>query len=358
MGILTTELECLLFVYMKKERFLGYFQINEYSATPKYQQLVNSVLNGIRQGYLSVGDLLPSINEISIEFDISRITVEKGYNELRKLGVVTSTPGKGYFIASTSLSQELKIFLLFNKLSTHKKIIYDAFVKTLGDKAAIDFYVYNNDYVLFSKLLEQENNSHTHYVIIPHFIDNEEKAYELLDQLPKDKLIIIDKKVKSMQGKYGAVYENFEKDIFNALTQALEPLSKYHTIKLIFPENSYFPQEIAQGFLTFCSNYAFNHKILHSFHNETVEKGEVYINLMDDDLVKLLENIITLGLEVGEDVGIISYNETPLKKFITKGLTTISTDFEAMGKSAAQLILNHSKEHIENPFYLNLRGSL
>jgi DNA-binding LacI/PurR family transcriptional regulator len=52
---------------------------------------------------------------------------------------------------------------------------------------------------------------------------------------------------------------------------------------------------------------------------------------MEDDLVQLLEKIITLNLTVGEHVGIISYNETPLKKFIMKGLTTISTDFEAMG---------------------------
>jgi DNA-binding LacI/PurR family transcriptional regulator len=47
-----------------------------------------------------------------------------------------------------------------------------------------------------------------------------------------------------------------------------------------------------------------------------------------------LEKIIVLNLTVGEHVGIISYNETPLKKFIMKGLTTISTDFEAMGVTA------------------------
>ncbi|MDI9861465.1 MULTISPECIES: GntR family transcriptional regulator [Flectobacillus] len=343
---------------MKKERFLEHLNIDEFSATPKYQQLVNSVLSAIRQGILTTGDLLPSINELSIEFDISRITVEKGYNELRKLGVLTSSPGKGYFVASTFLSQELKIFLVFNKLSPHKKIIYDAFVKTLGDKAAIDFYIYNNDYVLFSKLLGQQKSNYTHYVVIPHFIDEEEKAYKLLDQLPKDKLIIIDKKVKEIQGNYGAVYENFEKDIFNSLSQALDALSKYHTIKLVFPEHSYYPQEILKGFKTFCSNYAFNHHIVHDLAEEPVNEGEVFISLMEDDLVQLLEKIIVLNLTVGEHVGIISYNETPLKKFIMKGLTTISTDFEAMGVTAAKLVLNSSKEHIENPFYLNMRGSL
>jgi DNA-binding LacI/PurR family transcriptional regulator len=61
---------------------------------------------------------------------------------------------------------------------------------------------------------------------------------------------------------------------------------------------------------------------------------------------------------VGKDVGVISYNETPLKKIILNGITTISTDFQAMGEKAAQLILEKSTAHIETPFHLNLRSSL
>jgi DNA-binding LacI/PurR family transcriptional regulator len=135
-------------------------------------------------------------------------------------------------------------------------------------------------------------------------------------------------------------------------------LSKYHTLKLIFPENSYFPKEIVKGFENFCYSYAFNYKIVHDFDLEEVNEGEVYINLKEEDLVKILDKIIALNLIVGEQVGVISYNETPLKKFIMNGLTTISTDFSLMGKSAAQLVLNSSKDYIENPFELILRGSL
>ncbi|MEO7044665.1 MAG: substrate-binding domain-containing protein, partial [Ferruginibacter sp.] len=65
-----------------------------------------------------------------------------------------------------------------------------------------------------------------------------------------------------------------------------------------------------------------------------------------------------LGLKVGEQVGIISYNEIPLKKIILNGITTISSDFDQMGKIAAELILSNSKEHIEVPFKLTLRASL
>jgi DNA-binding LacI/PurR family transcriptional regulator len=274
------------------------------------------------------------------------------------MGVLEAFHGKGYFITNTDIAQDLKIFLMFNKLSAHKKIIYDAFVETLAEKATIDFYIYNNDYALFKKLLNQQKNAYTHYVIIPHFTEKAEGYQMLIEEIPKEKLIIVDKKIEGITGNYGAVYENFEEDIFKALSEALEQLSKYHTLKIIFPENSYFPEEIVKGFKNFCYSYAFNYKIVHNLDSEEVNEGEAYINLVEEDLVKILNKIISLNLIVGEQVGLISYNETPLKKFIMNGLTTISTDFGMMGKTAAQLVLNGSKEHIENPFELILRGSL
>jgi DNA-binding LacI/PurR family transcriptional regulator len=79
---------------------------------------------------------------------------------------------------------------------------------------------------------------------------------------------------------------------------------------------------------------------------------------MEDDLVILIERIISLKLKIGQQVGLISYNDTPLKRIILNGITTISTDFRKMGCIAAQLILNNSREHVEVPFYLTLRASL
>ena len=79
---------------------------------------------------------------------------------------------------------------------------------------------------------------------------------------------------------------------------------------------------------------------------------------MEADLVTLIERIISLDLKVGQQVGVISYNETPLKKVILNGITTISTDFFQMGQLAAQLILSNSREHVEVPFHLTLRPSL
>lgn len=343
---------------MKRTRLFNHIHIDGYSATPKYLQLTNSIKDAIIAGKIKKDELLPSINELSCILEISRDTAEKGYKHLKSLGIVNSVPGKGYYISNVDFRQRLRIFLLFNKLSSHKKIVYDAFVAALGEHVAIDFYIYNNDFALFKKLLDNKKEDYSHYVIIPHFIEGGEESYRLINEIPKDKLVLLDKLLPGVEGEYAAVYENFEKDIYNALEQARDQLSKYHTLKIIFPDKSYFPNEIIKGFNRFCQQYAFSHKIVNDISTEPILEGEVFINLMEADLVTLIERIISLKLKVGKQVGVISYNETPLKKVILNGITTISTDFSKMGELAAQLILSNSHAHAEVPFHLTLRPSL
>lgn len=341
---------------MKQHPIFKYLYIDDFSATPKYYQLANSIIKAIADGKVGEDDVLPSINEVSYVFEISRDTVEKAYKHLKSLGVLGSVPGKGYFVKNTDLGQPFKVLLLFNKLSEHKKIIYDSFAAKIGDRGRIDFYIYNSDFALFKRLLSQKLDDYTHVVILPHFRERWDNVDEVINEIPKEKLILLDKKLKGVTGEYGAVYENFQQDIYHALEQAKDNLQKYQTLKLIFPEDSYYPAEISQGFEQFCQNYAFHGEIVSSIAN--IRRGDVFINVRENDLVELIEKIMASGLKIGEDVGIISYNETPLKKLILNGLTTISTDFREMGEAAARLVLEGAREQIEVPFNLVLRASL
>ncbi|MES2113237.1 MAG: GntR family transcriptional regulator [Bacteroidota bacterium] len=340
------------------KNYLKIINIDEYSITPKYLQISNSILRGIEEQKIEKDDILPSINDLSIALEVSRATIERAYKELKKHDVIKSVAGKGYFISNTSFNQPVKVLLLFNKLSSHKKIIYDAFAETLGSNAAIDFYIYNNDFNVFKKLLSGSIEHYSKLIIIPHFIENAENALTIIDGLPKDKLILMDKLPEGLAGNFAAVYEDFEKDIYFALEQLLEKLGKYHTLKIIFPDNSYHSKGILKGFLNFCGQYAFDYDVIHHVKNEALQPGTVYINLMEDDLVELIQKLISDNLKIGEDIGVISYNETPLKKIILNGITTISTDFKLMGQKAAEMALTGIKEHAANPFRVTLRNSL
>ena len=130
---------------LKKKSIFQHLHFDYYSATPKYLQLVNEIIKAVNEGKVAKDEILPSINEMSFEFEISRDTAEKGYKHLKDLGILGSVPGKGYFIKNIDIQQKLKVFLLFNKLSAHKKIIYDSFADALGGSASIDFYIYKND---------------------------------------------------------------------------------------------------------------------------------------------------------------------------------------------------------------------
>jgi DNA-binding transcriptional regulator YhcF (GntR family) len=247
---------------MKKLNIIDLIKVDEYSFTSKYLQIANSVIREIKNENIKLGENLPSINELSIELDIARDTVERGYKYLKNIGIVDSVPRRGYYIKSTEFQNPLKIFLLFNKLSEHKKKIYDSFFATLANHAVIDFYIYNNDFSLFKRLLSNRRNDYTHYVIIPHFIEGGENAHEIINTIPKEQLLLLDKIVPNVTGEYAAAYENFESDIYKALTEAVDQLSKYHTLKIIFPKHSYYPPEILKGFKNFCQDYSFSYKII------------------------------------------------------------------------------------------------
>lgn len=343
---------------MRALRVIDLIGVDEHSITPKYLQIANSIIREIENGRIKHSDSIPSINELSIELDIARDTVERAYKHLKSLGVIDSVHRRGYYIKDIEFSRPLKIFLLFNKLSAHKKIIYDSFVAELGEHALIDFYIYNNDFHLFKKLITNNKGDYTHYVIIPHFINENENANKILNEIPKEKLLLLDKIVPGITGEYAAAYENFEKDIYEALCEATEYLSKYQTLKIIFPQHTYYPVEIVKGFKAYCQDYAFSCQVVTDLMEEPINAGEVYINVLEGDLVRLLERLVVSGLEIGREVGVISYNETPEKKFMLNGISTISTDFYQMGAVAAQLILSNAKVFAPIKFNFTLRRSL
>lgn len=332
--------------------------INELSSTPKYQQIVDSLIEGVESGDIRPGDKLPSIHEISAEFNVAKRTVERAYDLLKEKEIIVAVKGKGYYINHTPVGRNLKVYLLFNKLSAHKKIIYDAFVETIGPDTAIDFFIYNNDVRLFSDLLRREGGHHTHYVVIGHFFDGDDKARELINHLPKHKLVILDKWIEGISGNYAAVVQNFEKDLMQALTEALPLLRKYTTLNMLFPAYTYHPRAIMNGFYRFCYEHDFQAKIIHDIQSTTIRPQNAYINLMEDDLVTLVKKIKDAAYVVGQEVGILSYNETPLKEILLDGITVMSTDFAQMGRTAARLILENSSQHVENPFRLIVRKSL
>ena len=59
-------------------------EISESNGIPKYKQIINSLIDQIQSGKLQYGQKIPSINQISFDYYLSRDTVEKSYRILKE----------------------------------------------------------------------------------------------------------------------------------------------------------------------------------------------------------------------------------------------------------------------------------
>ncbi|CAM3327030.1 GntR family transcriptional regulator [Zobellia roscoffensis] len=344
----------------------NFIKINESSRVPKYRQIVDSIIYNISAGNLKMDDKIPSINRFSEEYLLSRDTVEKAYSILRERKVIISIRGKGYYIARTKLISKVNILFLINKLSSYKMRIYNSFIDSIGGTAHTNLFIYHCEEELFLNLLEKNRNAYDYYVIMPHFKTEKLKhtsytpeVIKAIDQIPKEKLIIMDNPVSEIKGNYIETYQDFENDIYNALKEGFGKISKYEKLIITYPEESVYPypKRILHGFRKFCSEYNIDFEVLDEIYDDMIlKKGDLFITISESDLVNLVNQIRNQEFELGDDIGVISYNDTPLKQLL--GITCISTDFQVMGETAARMIMDKKKGKVKNPFHFIDRDSI
>ena len=145
----------------------------------------------------------------------------------------------------------------------------------------------------------------------------------------------------------------------NEIEKAKNKIDKYLKLFLVYPDKSVYPypRRILRGFTKFCLENDKDFEILNDVCDDMVfKKGDLFITIEEPDLVNLINQIRMNELTLGEDIGVISYNDTPLKELL--GITVMSTDFKAMGELAAQMILNNERGRVKVPFNFIDRSSV
>ncbi|AVR45629.1 transcriptional regulator [Christiangramia fulva] len=343
-----------------------HIKINETSRIPKYKQIVDSLVADIANGRIKVGEKIPSINELSENLLLSRDTVEKAYKLLKERKIIVSVKGKGFYTAKTDLISKVNVLFMVNKPSTYKMITYNAFVNGLGVNGHVDMFIYHCDESLFIKTMERNIGSYDYYVIMPHFRDENSchvsytpEVLRILTKIPDHKLIMLDNIKSGLTGNFGSVYQDFEEDIYNALTEGIEKIKKYDKIILVYPNRSAnpYPRRILTGFRKFCVTNNLDFEVLDEIYEDMeLQSKDIYVTIQERDLVNLVRQTRKKRLKLGKDIGIISYNDTPLKELL--GISVISTDFKTMGESAAYMVLRNKKEKVKNVFNYIERNSV
>ncbi|MEN8115458.1 MAG: GntR family transcriptional regulator [Bacteroidota bacterium] len=327
--------------------------IDPKSPKPKYRQIIDSVYHAIERRALKKGDKIPSINQICAEFDLSRDTVMVALNELKAKGILMSQPGKGYYITSTEIDYEEKIFVLFDELNAFKEDLYNSLISSLQGKANVEVYFHHFNYNVFKKLIAESIGNYTSYVIMPAAFDS---TSHLISKLPADKVYILDR-LKPDLKKLPVVYQDFEQDFYNALIEGIPLIRKYRKLVFVNPGGKE-PEERINGFERFCNENNFNCEIVRSLSGIRPSLYEAYFLISDRDLVELVKIAKNYKYKLGKKFGIVSFNDTMLKEVVAGGITTISTDFKQMGQTLAEMVLNKKSVQIKNPSSLIVRNSL
>lgn len=76
-------------------------------ATPLYQQLIEAIQNGVKDGTYSPGTQLPTEEALASQFKVSRATVRRALDELTKADFLTKKQGRGTFVNAPKLTRKI-----------------------------------------------------------------------------------------------------------------------------------------------------------------------------------------------------------------------------------------------------------
>ena len=326
------------------------FFIDHDSDIPKYQQIVDKINQSVAKDILAVGDAIPSVNSVCQEHKLSRDTVFKAYAILKENGVIKSVPNKGYYIAS----KNRKVLLVLDTFKAYKEVLYHSFINEMENDIITDvqFHHYNIDN--FKTIINNSLGKYYKYVVMGF---DHKLVSKTLVKIPNEDLVLIDWNIHARSDN-NYVFQDFGKSFYTALESVTTSFRNYRELHFLYPNYTNHPKETLEYFDKYCKDYGFVSAIKMNPKEYVIEKGIAYLSVSDRVLGTFLEQCRAKNLEPGVDVGFLSYNDTPMKKFIYKGITVVSTDFNQLGVSAAKFINSDKPIQVYVPTKIILRDSL
>ena len=316
----------------------------------KVTQLADALSQAISRKEFLEGDSLPSINQLSAQYGVSRDTVFKAFLDLRERGLIDSTPGKGYYVTS----QVTNVLLLLDQYTPFKEALYNSFVKRLPINYKVDLLFHQYNERLFNTIIRESVGKYNKYIVMN--FDNE-KFSTALNKINPARLLLLDFG-KFEKSKYFYICQDFDESFYQALLTLEDKMHKYRHIVFLFSKGLKHPQSSKEYFIRFCEEQGFSYEIQEDIENLVVQKGAAYIAIKQQDVVKVVKQGRLEGLKCGKDFGLLAYNDIPSYEVIDEGITSLTIDWEMMGNEAANFVLNDASVQKYLPTGVRLRKSL
>ena len=318
---------------------------------PKYRQIIRSVERAIAEGRLRRHDRLPSVNQICLAYSLAGYRFA-GIWGVKKGGSFTPS-WQRIFRQDDGGMDGTTCFSVVWWIERFQREIYNSFLVTIDKQIRVDIYFHHFNLDMFKKLAAEINGNYAKYIIMP---TNMAGTAPIIKTLPAQDVIILDQTNPWVGDTHRCISISHRICMMDCLkedrwstntvnwscfTRVTKSLLAWWKVPGILPRT--FPSSARSGsnsgMMTFC-------------------RVRWFIIPNDRDLVNVIEQARSQQLTIGRDVGIISYNDIPLKKVVEKGITTISTDFAAMGRTLADFVMHGRKDQVKNLSDLIIRQTL
>jgi len=312
-----------------------YIDLDE-STKSKKEAIVQGILDAISNHAIAKGDPLPSVNKLIQRLGVARMTVVKALNILKERGIIVSEDKVGYFVRDINVKRELKVFLFLTGFYSFHETLYNSIVESINSQdITIDLYFHHCNPRIFKSVLSENLGSYGLYLTTG-FDDPQVRS--AINRIPPKKLLQIIRP-PLLEG-ISSITQDFYSGLKRSLEKLKERLSNYEKFILIFASRKGHPEEIKSAFTEFCTENGIEFQIEKKVNQQLISKGTAFWVIEDSDLISLIKMGEELKLKLGSELGILSYNETPMKEIIRNGITVVSIDFEKLGQSISRFIAN------------------
>lgn len=316
----------------------------------KVKQLADAISEAISNNEYREGEPLPSINRLSKMYNVSRDTVFKAFGELKRKGVVDSTPTKGYYVCNGIN----KILLLLDIYSPYKCELHQALTQNLPLNYKIDLYFHDYNEEKFNKIILDSVGRYNAYLIMNYCND---RYSEILDELDANKVMLLDFG-KFEKERFAYVCQGFDSTLYDCLSDGVELFRKYKKLVFVYPDKTEHPSSCIPYFEQFCRDFCMDYEIVPVVGEEKIEAGTALLIVKHADLIDVVKTVRRKRYRLGKEVGVVVFNDEPMLEIIDNGIAAISTDFRRMGEVAAGFIRTKKKIQTYIPTTLIKRPSL
>lgn len=337
---------------MKNEAFenLNLMSVDECSSMPKYMQVVNLIISDIENGIFKEGEIIPSINETSSDFYISRDTVEKAYRILKDMGVICSVRGKGYFVASRQGKCDKKVLIISNEFSEDVRMVSQVLshFDCTGTGIQIHFHVGNPD--LLKNTISSYFGVYDYYVVLSDISRHDQKMKEAVELIPSGKVVFI-QKYQSCNNNGFAYFVYNRSKVLLWLEENKSKFKSYEHIWMCSSESTFF-SEMYNLFVDFFLDNQISFSVYSDVHSLSIKSGNVYIAGNEEELSAILKLTgESQDLKIGKEISLISLKKTVIGDIFAGGITSLGVDYQQICRG----VLSVANEGVKGPISLDYK---